>query len=98
MERFVNEERNCRQTEGGDQMSVEINLKDIIQVVTFVVLLVSVFWKFSMILSNIQTELRLITQAMSNLSPQLVDHETRIRKLEGEVANLGSACKVQHGP
>ena len=61
---------------------IEIGAKDIVQIATFILLLGGVFWRFSTLLTNIQAELKLIDQKLSQLVPRLDDHETRIRALE----------------
>lgn len=61
---------------------LEINLKDVVQMTTFLILLGTVFWRFSNVLGDIKTELRLIMQKLEQINPQLLDHEHRIRELE----------------
>jgi len=61
---------------------IELTAKDMIQIATFIMLLGGVFWRFSTMLSNIQAELKLIDQKLSQMVPKLDDHETRIRALE----------------
>ena len=61
---------------------MNLEAKDIVQIVTMLVLLGGVFWKFSSMLGEIQSELKLITQKLDQVHPQLLDHEVRIRALE----------------
>jgi len=60
--------------------------KEIMQLVTLIILLGGVFWKFSSMLGEIQSELKLITQKLDQVHPQLLDHEVRIRTLEKNCA------------
>lgn len=61
---------------------IELTAKDMIQIATFIMLLGGVFWRFSTLLTNIQAELKLIDQKLSQMVPRIDDHETRIRTLE----------------
>ena len=65
-------------------MSLEISVKDFIQVASFVLVGAGIIWRFSNILSDIKMELRLIAQKLNDTAPKLDDHETRIRILESK--------------
>ena len=65
-------------------MNIEISTKDIMQIVSLLVLGGGVIWRFSTVLGDIKTELKLIAQKLNDVNPKLEDHEARIRILESK--------------
>jgi len=66
-------------------MNIEISAKDLLQITSFVIVAAGIIWRFSNMLSDIKTDLKLIAQKLNDTSPKLDDHEARIRLLEGKV-------------
>jgi hypothetical protein len=60
-------------------------MKDILQIASFVVVAAGIIWRFSNILADIKTDLKLIAQKLNDLGPKLDDHEARIRVLESKL-------------
>lgn len=63
-------------------MEISMNLKDIVQLAVFAVTCIGAVWKVSGILNEMKTKLEIIAVSLSHMSPQIVDHENRIRVLE----------------
>jgi hypothetical protein len=69
---------------------IELTSKDLFQIASFVVVGGGVLWRFSSLLGEIKSDLKLINQQLEQIAPKLDDHEARIRALE-------KACLASHG-
>lgn len=61
---------------------IELNTKDLLQIASFLIVGGGILWRFSSLLGDIKTDLKLINQQLGQIVPKLDDHETRIRRLE----------------
>lgn len=61
---------------------MEVNIHDLVQIVIFLGSFIAGIWKFSSVLNDLKTELKLIGQKMETFMSEKNDHEGRIRKLE----------------
>lgn len=65
---------------------IELTTKDLFQIASFIVVGGGVLWRFSSLLGEIKSDLKLINQRLEQIAPKLDDHEARIRQLEKLIA------------
>lgn len=65
-------------------MNIEISAKDVLQIVSLLLVGGGVIWRFSTVLGDIKTDLKLIAQKLNDVNPKIDDHEARIRLLESK--------------
>lgn len=65
-------------------MNIEISAKDIVQIASLLLVGGGVIWRFSTVLGDIKTDLKLIAQKLNDVNPKIDDHEARIRLLESK--------------
>jgi hypothetical protein len=61
---------------------IELTMRDLIQIVSLLVVGGGVVWRFGTILGEIKSDIKLINQKLEQIVPKLEDHESRLRKLE----------------
>lgn len=65
---------------------IELTSKDMLQIASLIVVGGGVLWRFSSLLGEIKSDLKLINQRLEQIAPKLDDHEARIRQLEKLIA------------